>query len=81
MSQTVLSDEIKERLNKKLVDLVNYTEELKQQKKNWNSSLGEQIKEAEKKSKAIGQAMKQGDQTLLHDAFSPEELDVLVRGR
>lgn len=76
-----MNDDNKAKLQSKLVDLVNYVDDLKDKKKEFNASIGEQIKEAEKKMKYIGRAIGQDDQTLLQEAFGPEELDYLLNDR
>lgn len=75
-----ISDEVKSRLHKKLIDLVNHMDDLRQQKKAHAASLGEQIKGADKKAVAIGAAVKAGDLTLLYGDFDPMELDLLLQG-
>jgi len=76
-----MNSEIKEKLNDRLVKIVNYIDELKEQKKAVNASLSEQIKEADKKIKYLGRAIKNGDLTLLGEAFSPDDCDHLTGQR
>lgn len=66
-----------EKLKRKLVDLINYHSDLKGQKKAMNSSLGEQIKQAQKKIEAIGETIQHKDITKLQGAFEAPELDFL----
>lgn len=66
------------KLNKKLIDTLSHVEKLKMQKKDFTSKINEQIREADKRVKAMAEAIKINDATILHLGFSKEEIDQLL---
>lgn len=66
------------KLNKKLIDTLSHVEALKFKKKDFTSVVNEELREANKKVKAIAEAIKVNDETILHNAFSHEEIKQLL---
>jgi hypothetical protein len=69
----VISEEMIQSLKQRLVGLVNYQAKLRDEKKAMSASLGEQIKESQKKIDAIGQSLEKNDLSFVNDAFDYED--------
>ncbi len=66
------------KLNKKLIDTLSHVESLRVQKKDFDSKINEQLREANKKVKSMAEAIKLNDATILHLGFSKVEIDQLL---
>lgn len=68
-----------EKLNKKLVDQVEFLKDQEQAKKDYNKSIGEVIKEAKKMVNALAEAIKSRSFDALEGAFDCCEIEELSK--
>lgn len=69
----------KEKLQAKLLAILNHVDKLEYDKKEAMKGFAEQIKEGKEKIKAITESLSTDDQTFLANAYDEHEIDDLFR--
>jgi len=72
-------DTVKEKLVKKQNDLIMHQIDLRQQKREFNSSMNEQIKECAIKIECLAKALNQGQKEFLNEGFNGFEIESFYR--